>query len=387
MHIDRSLLVLFTPRCGSTLLCENLHAVGMPLLQELFQEPLYLNPITISIGGDPLPTLDEYLNNIRHRSGKILHAKLSWNQIISLSHTDNSSPLQVIHSIFRDPFIIYMYRKNRIDQAVSLFFSDSTNVWHSLDENPNCKSIRYDFSTLCSHLLWIDLANSQFENFIAENKLTPLRLAYEDYIERPTQSLQTIFDQTEFRGGRAPPEPTIKKFWRSTKAEYAKRFADDLRSINREIRVNTLGIYNPTRAPLPLESLAALRSIRALDLTDPAFRTGGAFVQEDRHLPNGMALTLIPGAVLRIAVRESAANFTFLKNVDSAPVTINHAGRRFTVDLTDMQGRISVPLTVLRGTELGEVQVEATPKRSSDPYHVWIERICVGDHLFDDTCR
>lgn len=232
-----SYLICFTPRSGSSLLCElfcyNTDLAGQP--KEYFK--IFSQALR---EGQGIKEIKRIINSYQTING-VFGAKICWSQyqdFIKLAKSfptfKNLSNQEIINSFLPQPFYIYLTRKDRIRQAISLWKSSQTDIWGwfapEIVNYP--KELKYSFIGILKCLREINQDNRAWENFFKSHKITPLRLEYETFI---TDLRKTIKDILDFIGVEQPKNLTRLKFYNQKMAdeiseEWYQRFLKDSNS-------------------------------------------------------------------------------------------------------------------------------------------------------------
>jgi trehalose 2-sulfotransferase len=251
-------MIAFTPRSGSTYLC-NLIAktsqLGKPAeyMNQKFL-PSYLTKI-------PSLTPDEYLMNVlRHyRTKRVAGMKASW-----LQFRDMYSILECSEMLAGFQFI-FLFRRDWAEQAVSLYRATNSKVFdtrnYSKDERRTLMAdLVYDFKKIDYWARHIQLQEIGWRNFFAANSLFPLVITYEEIdqdartvLERIASYLKIRIDFSEFN-----LSSVYEKLADRESVEWAARYRLEKDSLLRS------GIVTPnSQTPIEREGLGSLtRSIR-----------------------------------------------------------------------------------------------------------------------------
>lgn len=176
LPMEKSLLVLCTPRCGSTLFSEALNSCGrLGLCEEWFNYD-YFNAYTTLMGS--VFNFTEYMNFVTRKSLRdtgVFCLKLHIGQLIQM----NQDYDMLIESLDFD-HIIYLYRRDKIAQAVSLCKAASSNQYRSYEEAQNeAKTTRHAIASSLETIIKFDagFARKYLLEYVDE------AYAYEDFRE------------------------------------------------------------------------------------------------------------------------------------------------------------------------------------------------------------
>ena len=196
-----SYLICSQPRTGTHLLRGLLtqYLCGNPL--ELFYQLTY---------EDRIPTIDvfydEYykkniLNDILGVTIHGIHYKRAMERIREFTGMVAENDYEVMKTLFDDPKYIYIYRENRVKEAVSWAKAEKTGHFLSKGDVPE---VSYDKHFIYTHLAKICVSERYWMEFFDEHGITPYILSYEELCADYEGCLKGIF---EFLG---VPYPEIK---------------------------------------------------------------------------------------------------------------------------------------------------------------------------------
>ena len=206
--VRRSGLIATLPRSGSWLLAEALQQTGLVGQSAEFFRPdyryLFAQEWGLSKGHDVRAYVGAALARTSSDTG-VFTGKLHWYQmgwlareLGRLEDAKGKSWAQNIAAVFPRPTYIYLYRRDKIRQAISYYRASKTQQW--FDKGPNGSSprdhqdpeldlqqIRYFEDVLVSH-------EAQWERFFESNSITPLRISYEDLTSSYAFTIVRVLD-------------------------------------------------------------------------------------------------------------------------------------------------------------------------------------------------
>lgn len=248
--IDRSFSIAFTPRSGSTLLCRVLGQLSCGRPDEYFQYPYASNRLSAH---NCLSSAEDVLGFVEsHAANRVFSSKLSNDQ---RAHLDER--LESLFEGYRrlDDLLpahrwVVLTRRDLIGQAISLYVARRTGRWHlqrgdRWDADPD---VVYDYFGIYADLLYLASSAVSLDAYFHSIGVTPFKLCYEDFLERPVQSLDELFDYLELQG----PAPDasilhdgdlvpISRRAAGLYADLRSRFLQDFLSMGRTDRRNRLG--------------------------------------------------------------------------------------------------------------------------------------------------
>jgi trehalose 2-sulfotransferase len=219
-------VIAFTPRSGSSYLCDVMKRIrrfGKP--DEVLNQQFIPNILKKIPGRTP----EEYLRNvIRHRKtpNGVSGLKTSWFQFDNfIKELENRSYL----CGFR---YIYLTRRNRELQAVSLYKATSTTVFHTNVHHDEeaihmLRSIEYNYAKISEWYKHIDQQEKGWQSYFFENRVFPLCINYEEIEEDILSVLKRIaaFVKVNPNHVKMPDVPSVfKKISDQRNIEWAHRF-------------------------------------------------------------------------------------------------------------------------------------------------------------------
>jgi len=145
-------------------------------------------------GSEPPSNYSDYIQRVKSlatgRNG-VGGAKIMWNHFILFLHRcrkkdslEGLGDYEVLQQVFPDVRFIWLTRRDKIRQAISMYKWKMTGItsnrdpahYQTVDIPFNCESIR-------DYLLWINDCDQQWGTFFKINSIDPLRLVYEDYVD------------------------------------------------------------------------------------------------------------------------------------------------------------------------------------------------------------
>jgi LPS sulfotransferase NodH len=217
----RSYLVCATQRSGSTLLCELLGATGVAGRPEEFFEAVratglpphpgdYLAGLPrtgVGIRDDLTPAqapvysslkgIDDYRRHLERTfawgttGNGVFGAKLMWNQLPELRALAGELPefsglqtAQLLERLFGGPRYIWVSRRDKVRQAVSLWRALQTRSWRHGGSGHGRPTLRYHFVAIHHLVGRLESDDRGWRDLFSEPGLRPLTISYEDDLER-----------------------------------------------------------------------------------------------------------------------------------------------------------------------------------------------------------
>jgi LPS sulfotransferase NodH len=267
-----SYLVCATQRSGSTLLCESLKSTGVAGRPEEFFEArvrtgrprtaagYFREPGAPDIGdilGDPeklgpapdyssLDGIDGYTQHLERsfRLGTtpngVFGAKLMWGHLDDFSRFAGQLPAfrdlpveELLPAVFPKPRYVWVTRRDKVRQAVSLWKAIQTEAWRGEDAEADHEPI-YHGAALEHLVKMLADHDTHWESFFTRTGIEPLVITYEDDLsEGPEQAVRQVLRHLDLSvplGWHAPAHMRRQADERSERwvAQYRERAAPTL---------------------------------------------------------------------------------------------------------------------------------------------------------------
>lgn len=193
LPVAKSLLLLFTNRCGSNWLAELLYATGLTGWTEEFFNDAYVFE-ACALGG--ITSFDAYIHFLPHvplQSRPFFTTKLSWDQLWFLTRCG------VIPGIISTPVFVNVVRRDRAAQALSLHLALRTGQWKSYWNsgiNAECDPFLVSDRDLLATMEALSISQMNFDRYFLEHGITPLVVVYEDLQQDPLGCLDRLLVAT-----------------------------------------------------------------------------------------------------------------------------------------------------------------------------------------------
>jgi LPS sulfotransferase NodH len=181
------------PRSGSTWLGELMagtKTLGMP--NEWLNQRFIFRDNISKLGFAPpkirgTADINKYFSHIAEDGNGTAGVQLSYWQCMALRPLlKGALPVRNIHWF-------YLRRRDIVEQAISLYKSLSTGVWHSFEQShPSPNPDKFDVTKAVEDLTKLVVMEQRFETLMAECGIDPLRLFYEDIQTDPLAALKKI---------------------------------------------------------------------------------------------------------------------------------------------------------------------------------------------------
>ena len=199
---DKSCIIFTNTRTGSSWLSIGLYRAGLGVPMEYFHQD-YIQQFVDRNAIRPHPSEDfsqsyiRTITDLRTTPNGVFGVKIHTNQWVDFwktyepEHKQNSAYYrQKLERSFINPHFIFLYRKDMLSQAISMYIAQESESWSS--EVPAKKQVEYDFDTIKSYLE-VTMENTKFVRSIQQYTSFPkMTLTYEELKEDYYGSLRSI---------------------------------------------------------------------------------------------------------------------------------------------------------------------------------------------------
>jgi LPS sulfotransferase NodH len=189
--------IAFTMRTGSNLLCDYLTSSGLGYPTEYFQYPAgIVNPglfEALGVEGRDVSTYFQKVLLARSRNG-LFGAKLSWDHKNVLEEElarHFPDPDRWGHILSRVRWV-YSERRDKIDQAISLWRAQKTGRWMSSSQAA-VGHPEYDCYGIFTRLFSILAMDYVWKDFFDRRRIQPFIVTYEDLVRSPRETLSGLY--------------------------------------------------------------------------------------------------------------------------------------------------------------------------------------------------
>jgi trehalose 2-sulfotransferase len=221
----RGYAICTAPRSGSNYLCQLLTSTGK------LGAPLeYFNGPSRRILDDP-----DYPDRPKAQIEKILTAGSTPNRVYGLKlfnyqHTAVSAQIDWPAKLPRLKYV-YLSRNDRIGQAISWSKAKQTGQYRA--SQPALGKPLYDAAEILECLRQIRQEYDGWEAYFTDNKITPLRLVYEDVVKNPQDAVDAIAGLLGANRGYTVEmaHVTVKVQTDETSRQWRQRFLQDMPNV------------------------------------------------------------------------------------------------------------------------------------------------------------
>lgn len=184
-------------RSGTNFLRHLLYANNLGSPEEVFATILVRNPIGIrvedlcSIFDDPSHV--DVISDDNLVNGFSLHA----NHILDLSKITGVSCYQIFQQLFPGIKFIYLYRQNKLRQAISMVKAQRSGYWSKRDAAESINTSKYgeySFQDISNTLNYFAIYEAFWIDFFESYNISPLQITYEELCTDKKSVLSEIVD-------------------------------------------------------------------------------------------------------------------------------------------------------------------------------------------------
>lgn len=231
---DRAYLVCATPRSGSTLLCRSLAATGVAGRPEEYferlrhsglprepreyfadvEDPEILGLLPPTRAGDPAAAdlereLPRFLAEGTTPNG-VFGAKMMWGYLDDALRRLGSSAVApdapaALEAALGPLRYVYVSRRDKVDQAVSLWRAVQTRAW-SAQDGPEAHPV-YDARGVAHLEAQLREEDAAWADWFAAHGIEPFRVCYEDFVATYEATLRGALDFLGIGAAEIPPPP------------------------------------------------------------------------------------------------------------------------------------------------------------------------------------
>ncbi len=211
----QSYIICTSPRSGSTLLCKLLEATGHSGHPgSHFHQPsiaawLATYGLSDHHFADPVARLAAIFEAARQTGtgtagmfGLRLqrHSFDFFMQNLAILHPNHPNDADRIHAAFGRTLFIHLTRDNKLDQAISRVIAEQSGLWHKAADGSELERLSapqtptYDEARISEHIATLTAYEAQWQAWFDQQRLSPVRVSYDDLSHAPTQQLACILD-------------------------------------------------------------------------------------------------------------------------------------------------------------------------------------------------
>lgn len=225
-RLKKIVLILSTPRSGSTALCNVLYRNKSLVIHEYFQPYQYIPRLAYRWGAySDAGELDnqEYIEQlVKHRVSEegVLGINLHGSHLDLLErHFESVFPHVPIKAV-------HLTRRNKVDQAVSYFLASKTAKWSSMFEVKEFQP-EYSYLEIENRLFSILKQEKRIQKFLYEKEIYSYKIDYESLFLSRDVKVQKEFGAFFDCGNLVFPSLELKPQAGDVNKRYAERFFRD----------------------------------------------------------------------------------------------------------------------------------------------------------------
>jgi LPS sulfotransferase NodH len=138
------------------------------------------------------------------------------------------SPPELLSDLFPNLHYIWLTRRDKVRQAVSLFKALQTKIWISFRrrENRVPQPAAYDFNRIHRCLQYLVLQEAGWQEYFTSASMTPLTIVYEDFVNEYEETIWRVLDYLglEHPDGLRLPLPFLVKQADDESEEWVQRY-------------------------------------------------------------------------------------------------------------------------------------------------------------------
>ncbi|MEC7986266.1 MAG: Stf0 family sulfotransferase [Myxococcota bacterium] len=235
--MKQNYLVCSMPRTGSNLLCFTLakQGLGVPMEYLNLVEHIPMLKFMIRLGGTTQALYGEKEELLRFYLPQIQKHRTTPNGVFGMkifsNHLWYDNDLNGILQYLDNPKIIFVYRNDLIDMAISYYFAHRTGLWHDQGSRKQ-KDPEYDFDSILAFLKDARQRASKWRQVFKTASINQKMICKVNYSELASNFEHTIQRINRFLGHPnldVPPAP-IQKQKHPLKQIYKERFTRELKA-------------------------------------------------------------------------------------------------------------------------------------------------------------
>jgi LPS sulfotransferase NodH len=246
--------ICHTLRCGSTLLCDALSSTGVAGSAEEYFPERWAGGAFVATGAalkdadawradwTSIPfqqCLDRALRSGTTPNG-VFASKLKWGNMPYLSEMLGALPergglslAEHLDSLFPNLRYVWVTRRNKIRQAVSLVKAMQSNQWKGVSAQPQgSEAAHYNFHVVDLALRRIVREEAAWEEYFTHAGIAPVTVVYEDLVRNYESTVRRLLDHLKIHLPREYvfPVPRLHKQADAVSDEWVERYHRDARS-------------------------------------------------------------------------------------------------------------------------------------------------------------
>lgn len=215
----KSYIIASTPRSGSTLLGKLLSETKIAGSPHEFFHDKHSKDYFARWKINSLEEYIAYLYSNRSTQNGIFGIKIHYHQLKNFDIKTVE-----LNKIFNCPKYIFIRRKNKLEQAISLAKALQTKQW-AVQDGEDVKKAVYDYHQIKRCLTNLENEEKKWEELFIENRINYFELYYEDFISDINFYIIQVLDFLNIQCINLPIlKPSIKQMKNNESNEWYKRF-------------------------------------------------------------------------------------------------------------------------------------------------------------------
>jgi trehalose 2-sulfotransferase len=235
----RSYFVCCLPRSGSWLLADGLRQSGVAGRPEEYFWDEFEADYRAGWNVPPTGGFADFLQLVLLAGttpNRVFGAKLHWEELLELRRKldplDRAGPrthVEALRAFFPRPRFVYLYRSDKVRQAISWFRAGRGGGWYSVvgePPRPRDGDVEPDWERIALLERILRHQESCWERLFADHGLRPLRIAYEDLTASYEETVADVlrFLDLEPLPGAAATRPRLSRQRDATTEEWVQRY-------------------------------------------------------------------------------------------------------------------------------------------------------------------
>ena len=244
-------IICTSPRSGSTLLCDLLTSTGIAgKPASHFHEPSideWLDDYNIEPASDMIPNevramiFGAAIARGRGDTGVFglrmqRHSFAFFIEQLGLFRNDRCNDLERLTATFGKLLFIHLTRSDKIAQAISYVKAEQSGLWHVAPDGHEIERLApprepvYDGPLLNKQVKEFEMADHEWQNWFAEQEITPLQLTYDELSIDPIAVLRRVLTLLRLDPMKAEGvEPGTARLADSTNEDWSVRLRAELK--------------------------------------------------------------------------------------------------------------------------------------------------------------
>lgn len=215
----KTYIIASTPRSGSTLLGEVLKQTNLAGSPHEFLHDKHSKDYIQRWHTSNIQEYIQSLKSYRSTNNKIFGAKIHYHQLSNFNIKNSE-----LNTLFNNPKYIFIRRKDKLDQAISLSKALQSRQW-AISEGEKLSDSEYSYNQIKNSLIRLDEEEKEWKTFFIKNNIKYFEIYYEDFIKDMNQYLKDILSFLDIDYTTIEKiNPPIKKMRNKESKQWKERF-------------------------------------------------------------------------------------------------------------------------------------------------------------------